>query len=92
VVWSTELGEKKSALVDAMVKANAEEQLRDRLKKLFEEGAGAGRNYRDAEKDVQARHAEIASLERTLRTWRVTDALIAATQKPNTSPKRVSLQ
>ena len=73
VIWSTELGEKKSALVDAMVKANAEEQLRDRLKKLFEEGAGAGRNYRDAEKDVQARHAEIASLERTLRTWRVTD-------------------
>lgn len=73
VIWSTELGEKKSALVDAMVKIRTEEQLRDRLKKLFEDGAGAGRNYRDAEKDVQARRAEIASLERTLRTWRVTD-------------------
>lgn len=72
-IWSTELGEKKSALVDAMAKLRAEEQLRDRLKKLFEDGAGAGRNYRDAEKDVQARRVEIASLERTLRTWRVTD-------------------
>lgn len=73
VIWSTELGEKKTALVDALAKLRAEEQLRDRLKKLFNEGAGAGRNYRDAEKDVQARRVEIASLERTLHTWRVTD-------------------
>lgn len=72
VIWSTELGEKKSELVDALAKLRAEEQLRDRLKKLFEEGAGAGRTYRDAEKDVQARRVGIASLERTLRTWRVT--------------------
>lgn len=73
VVWSTDLGQKKSDLVDAMTKLRAEEQLRDRLKKLFDTGAGAGRNYRDAEKDVQIRLVEIASLERTLRTWRVTD-------------------
>ena len=73
VVWSTELGEKKSALVDAMVKARAEQQLLERLKKLYEEGAGAGRSFRDAERDVQTRRAEIASLERTLRIWRVTD-------------------
>ena len=31
VVWSTELGEKKSALVDAMVKARAEEQLLEQI-------------------------------------------------------------
>ena len=73
VIWSTELGKKKSELVDALAKLRAEVQLRDRLKKLFDEGAGAGRTYRDAEKDVQARRVEIASLERTLRTWRVTD-------------------
>ncbi|WP_397568316.1 efflux RND transporter periplasmic adaptor subunit [Schlesneria sp. T3-172] len=73
VVWSTDLGQKKSDLVDSMTKLRAEEELRDRLKKLFDTGAGAGRNYRDAEKDVQIRLVEIASLERTLRTWRVTD-------------------
>lgn len=77
VVWSTELGAKKSELVDALAKLRSEEELRDRLKKLFDEGAGAGRPYRDAEKDVRSRHVEIASLERTLRTWRVTDEEIA---------------
>jgi membrane fusion protein, heavy metal efflux system len=77
VIWSTELGEKKSALVDALAKLRAEEQLRNRLKKLFDEGAGAGRSFRDAEKDVQARRVEIAGIERTLRTWRVTDEDIA---------------
>ncbi len=71
VVWSSELSEKKSGLVDALVKLEAEIELRDRLKSLFEDGAGAGRNYRDAERDVQARKVEVASLERTLRTWRV---------------------
>lgn len=73
VIWSTDLGQKKSELVDALAKLRAEEQLRDRLKKLFNEGAGAGRTFRDAEKDVLARRVEIASLERTLRTWRVTE-------------------
>lgn len=73
VIWSTELGQKKSELVDALTKLHAEEQLRDRLKTLFDEGAVPGRNYRDAEKDVQCRLVEVASLERTLRTWRITD-------------------
>ncbi len=77
VIWSTELGQKKSELVDALTKLKAEEQLRDRLKTLFKEGAGAGRSYRDAEKDVQSRLVEIASLDRSLRTWRVTDEDIA---------------
>lgn len=77
VVWSTELGKKKSELVDSLTKLRAEEQLRDRLKKLFETGAVAGRSYRDAEKDVQIRLVEIASLERTLQTWRVSDVDLA---------------
>jgi len=73
VIWSTDLGQKKSEMVNALAKLRAEEQLRDRLKKLFEEGAGAGRSYRDAEKDVQTRRVEIVSIERTLRAWRLTD-------------------
>ena len=78
VVWSTDLGQKKSELVDAVGKLHAEEALRDRLKTLFEGGAGSGRSYRDADKEVQARLVEIASVERTLRTWRLTDEDIAA--------------
>jgi cobalt-zinc-cadmium efflux system membrane fusion protein len=45
---------------------------------LFEDKAGAGRPYREAEKDVHSRLVEIATEERTLRTWRVTDDEIAA--------------
>ena len=78
VVWSTDLGQKKSELVDAVGKLHAEEALRDRLKSLFDGGAGSGRSYRDAEKDVQARLVEIASVERTLRTWRLSDEDIAS--------------
>ena len=87
VIWSTELGQKKSDLVDALTKLRSEEQLRDRLKKLFDEGAGAGRAYRDAEKDVQVRLVEIANLERTLRTWRVTEDELASIR---TEAKRLS--
>lgn len=77
VIWSTELGQKKSELVTALSKLKAEEMLRNQLKKLFDEGAGSGRNYRDAEKDVQTRLIEVANIERTLRTWRLTDQDLA---------------
>lgn len=73
VVWSTDLGSKKSELVDALAKLKSEEDLRDRLKKLASEGASPTRNYRDAEKAVQSRLVEVANAERTLRTWRMTD-------------------
>jgi len=77
VIWSSEVGQKKSELVEALNKLKAEEQLRDRLKTLYEGGAGSGRTYRDAEKDVQSRLASVANIERTLRTWRLTDEDIA---------------
>jgi cobalt-zinc-cadmium efflux system membrane fusion protein len=73
VIWSTELGKKKSELVEALSKLRSETELRDRLKKLYEAGAGSGRSYRDAEKDVETRTVEVAGIERTLRTWRLTD-------------------
>ncbi|WP_175517655.1 efflux RND transporter periplasmic adaptor subunit [Planctomicrobium piriforme] len=77
VIWSTDLGNKKSEFVDALTKLKSEEQLRDRLKLLHDEGAGPGRSYRDAERDVQTRMVEVANVERTLRTWRLTDSDIA---------------
>ncbi len=77
VIWSSEVGQKKSELVEALNKLKAEEQLRDRLKTLYEGGAGSGRTFRDAEKDVQSRLASVANIERTLRTWRLTDEDLA---------------
>lgn len=78
VVWSKELGEKKSELVDALVKLRAEEQLLERLQRLYEQGAGPERSVRDAERAVNAARIEVERAERTLRTWRLSEAELAA--------------
>jgi cobalt-zinc-cadmium efflux system membrane fusion protein len=56
-----------------LAKLHSEEAHRDRLKKLFAEGVAAGKNYRESEMAVQARLAEVANAELTLRTWRMND-------------------
>lgn len=73
VIWSTDLGAKKIEYMTSLAKLRSEIDLRDRLKKLSEEGGTSGRSYRDAEKDVQTRLAEVANAELTLRTWRLRD-------------------
>lgn len=73
VIWSTDLGAKKIEYMTSLAKLRSEVDLRDRLKKLSEEGGTSGRSYRDAEKDVQTRLAEVANAELTLRTWRLRD-------------------
>ena len=73
VIWSTDLGAKKIELMNALAKLRSEEDLRDRLKKLALDGGTPGRSYRDAEKEVQTRLAEVANAELTLRTWRLSD-------------------
>ena len=80
VVWSKELGEKKSELVDALAKLRAEELLLKRLRHLYESGAGPERSVRDSERNVQAARVDVAKAERTLRTWRLTDADLKAIQ------------
>ena len=77
VIWSTDLGAKKIEYMTSLAKLRSELDLRDRLKKLSEEGGTSGRSYRDAEKDVQTRLAEVANAELTLRTWRLRDEDIA---------------
>jgi cobalt-zinc-cadmium efflux system membrane fusion protein len=74
VVWCKDLGEKKSELVDALLRLKAEEQLLARLKKLYEDGSGTERSVLDSERAVQAIRVDVARAERTLRTWRLTDA------------------
>jgi cobalt-zinc-cadmium efflux system membrane fusion protein len=77
VVWSKDLGEKKSEFVDALAKLRAEEQILVRMKKLADVGAGAERAVRDSERNVQAARVDASKAERTLRTWRLTEADIA---------------
>lgn len=74
VVWSKDLGEKKSEFVDALAKLRSEEQVLARMKKLADVGAGAERSVRESERNVQAARVDVSKAERTLRTWRLTDA------------------
>lgn len=78
VVWSKDLGEKKSELVDAVAKLKHDRVLRDEIKTLFDKGGTAERAFREADLAVQGDLNAVAKAERTLRSWRLTDAEIAA--------------
>ena len=80
VVWSKEIGEKKSELVDAISKLDADKKLLDRLESV-EKGVVAVKMIIEARRTVQADVIALARAERTLRSWRITDEEIMAIQK-----------
>jgi cobalt-zinc-cadmium efflux system membrane fusion protein len=73
VVWSTDVGSKKSDLVDALVQLKRD---KDRLERLIE-GAKKGNVPEDTlnqgRRDVAADENAVARAERTLRTWNIPD-------------------
>jgi cobalt-zinc-cadmium efflux system membrane fusion protein len=78
VVWSKDLGEKKSELVDALSKLRADEQTLTRLREAYKDGSVPERSLRDAERAVETARVAADRAERTLRAWRLTDAEVAA--------------
>lgn len=81
VVWSKELGEKKSELVDALSKLQLHQDTAARLEDLYRKGAIPERSVREAEQDVDADEIAVARVKRTLTTWRLTEADIAQIEK-----------
>jgi cobalt-zinc-cadmium efflux system membrane fusion protein len=71
VVWSKDLGEKKSELVDWLVKLALDHQNREELADLWKRGAGTYASYRAAENAVAADLNNIARVRRTLDIWKV---------------------
>src|SRR6266511_5655013 len=78
VVWSKDLGEKKSELVDAVSKLKLDREVLDRLRALFKEGGTSERGVREAERAVESDLIAVARAERTLRSWRLGEDEIAA--------------
>ncbi|WP_020468943.1 efflux RND transporter periplasmic adaptor subunit [Zavarzinella formosa] len=78
VVWSKDLGEKKSELVDAVSKLEADEQALARVTELQRQGASPERSLREAERTVQSDRVAVERAERTLKSWRLTAEEIAA--------------
>jgi cobalt-zinc-cadmium efflux system membrane fusion protein len=72
-LWSKEVGEKKSDLVDAISKFHLHNNVLKRLQSLAG-GAVASARVQEAERDVAADKIEIERLRRTLRSWQIQES------------------
>jgi membrane fusion protein, heavy metal efflux system len=77
VLFSKDLGEKKSELVDAQANLNLDEIRLERLKALVEKGAIAEGSVREAERAVEKGLIAVAKAERTLRSYSLDEEEIA---------------
>jgi cobalt-zinc-cadmium efflux system membrane fusion protein len=81
VVWSKDLGEKKSELVDWMVKLALDKENLDRLEELWRSGAGTEANYRAARNAVSTDLNGVSRARLTLQVWKVPEEEIKAIEK-----------
>lgn len=77
VIWSKDLGDKKAALIDALIDLHRDEDRLAKLKKGFEEGVVSESTFYEAKRTVQHDINAVNAAERTLRMWKLTDQEIA---------------
>ena len=75
-IWSKDLGEKKSELVDALVRLRIDQKNLNFLQELLRKGATPEKSVREAEKQVEVGGIAVNKAERTLRSWSLTDQQI----------------
>jgi cobalt-zinc-cadmium efflux system membrane fusion protein len=71
VVWSHELGEKKSELVDALSQLGLDQENLNRLTRASVEGAVSERTIRESQRKVESDQIAVGRVVRTLQSWRV---------------------
>ncbi len=76
VIWSKEVGEKKSDLINALSKLYLDDAQLQSLKALGKDIVAA-RQIREAERERESDVIEVTRVERTLRSWRLSEAEIA---------------
>jgi membrane fusion protein, heavy metal efflux system len=81
IIWSKDLGEKKSELVDALSRLRLDQAILDSLRESFKKGAIPPRSVQEKERDVEAGQITVARIERTLQSWRLTEDEIDAVRK-----------
>lgn len=79
-VWSREVGEKKSELVDALSRLNLHSATLQRLQKL-EKGVVSERVMREAESEYEFDVIAVERAERTLRSWHLPEREIEVVRK-----------
>jgi cobalt-zinc-cadmium efflux system membrane fusion protein len=81
VIWSKDLGDKKAALIDAMIDLRRDRQRLEDLGKLYQQGATSRVAYDEAKRTVQHDASAVNAAERILRIWKLTDSEIEAVKK-----------
>src|SRR5579872_3646397 len=71
-IWSKELGEKKSELVDALVRLRIDQQNLNYLQELLRKGATTEKSVREGQRQVEVGAIAVTKAERTLRSWTLT--------------------
>ena len=71
VIWSQDLGEKKSELVDGLSQLHLDEESLQRLTEAAAEGAIPDRTLREARRKVEADRIAVSKALRTLQSWRL---------------------
>ncbi len=77
VIWSHDLGEKKSDLIDALSQHRLDEDSLERISKAAAEGSVPERVLQDTRRKVEADRIAISRAERTLKSWRISKEEIA---------------
>jgi cobalt-zinc-cadmium efflux system membrane fusion protein len=80
-IWSKDLGEKKSELVDSLIRLRIDEQNLKYQKELLRKGATAEKAVREAERQVEVGEIAVAKAERTLRSWSIKEGEIRELKK-----------
>jgi cobalt-zinc-cadmium efflux system membrane fusion protein len=78
VIWSKELGEKKSELVEALTALRFDQEKLQRMEESFAKGVVPERTVLDVKHEVESDTIAIARVERTLRSWRLSTEQIQA--------------
>src|SRR5262249_41733426 len=81
VVWSKDLGEKKSELVDALSQLKLDQDKLRRYREVDRIGGVPADTMAAAERSVQADRIAVSRADLTLRSWRLTDKEIEAIYK-----------
>ncbi len=78
VIWSKELGEKKSELIESLAQLRTDETKLKRLEELLIKGAVPEATVLEGRRSVESDLIAVAKAERTLRSWRLSTEQIQA--------------
>jgi cobalt-zinc-cadmium efflux system membrane fusion protein len=81
IVWSKEIGEKKSDLVDALSQMALHEALYKSLKALEKTGAISQRAIEEMERLYESDLIQVERYRRTLRSWKIDEAELAEVEQ-----------